>query len=44
MIEREVTGEFQEFLAEEFEEVIEAYLDDVENLIECKSIYTVLCF
>lgn len=40
MIEGEVTEELQEFLAKEFEEVIKVYLDDVENLIECESIYT----
>ena len=38
MIEREVRKELQEFLADEFDEVIEAYLDDVDNLMECKSI------
>ena len=37
MVEREVRESMQEFLADEFDEVIVAYLDDVENLIECKS-------
>ena len=38
MVEREVREELQEFLADEFDNIIDDYLDDVENLIECKSI------
>ena len=35
-----MTATLQEFLAEEFDDVIEDYLDDIENLIDCK--YTCL--
>lgn len=38
MVEREVRGELQDFLAEEFEDAVDDYLDDVENLMECKSV------
>ena len=38
MVEREVRGELQEFLAEEFEDAVDDYLDEVENLMECKSL------
>ena len=39
-VEEKVTTALQEFLAEEFDDVIEDYLDDIENLIDCK--YTCL--
>lgn len=38
MVEREVREELQEFLAEEFEDAVDDYLDDVENLMECESV------
>ena len=37
-VELNITRRLKESLSDEFKEVIEVYLDDVENLLDCKSI------
>jgi len=35
-VQENVRDKLQAFLAGEFEEVVEIYLDDIENLLDCK--------